>query len=137
MAIEEERGMMQSLQQELKKEKGHVKKLKTALDQERARAKAKDRELESIRIKYEKALNSEMLLKMELEQKPHEKDASECSAPCSLVGSLLRTQDDGTAIVPVPDADQPSAETTTFYTELTIRVSVYISLKKIVQILFV
>lgn len=46
LAVEEERARMQALQQELKKEKGHVKKLKTALDEERAKGKKKDRELE-------------------------------------------------------------------------------------------
>lgn len=115
MAIEEERGVMQALQQELKQEKGQVKKLKSALDEERAKAKKKDKELESMRIKYQQALSSEMMLKMELEQKPHESTPSECTAPCS-------TQDDGTAVVPVPD--DSSTNTTTFYTELTIRVSV-------------
>lgn len=46
LAIEEERARMQALQQELKKEKSHVKKLKTALDDERTKGKMKDRELE-------------------------------------------------------------------------------------------
>lgn len=119
MAIEEERGMMQSLQQDLKKEKGHVKKLKSALDQERAKAKTNERELESIRIKYEKAVNNEMMLQMELEQKPQGTDDNKCSATCSYTS--LQPSQDGTAVVPVPDED---VETTTFYTELTIRVSV-------------
>lgn len=118
MAIEEQRATMQAVQHELKKEKNQVKKLKTALEQERIKATTKERELESMRIKYEKALNNEMMLKMELDENPRENDveSNECSAPCS-----LQSHEDDMAAVPVVSVNE-SVETTAFYTELTIRV---------------
>lgn len=74
-----------------------------------------------MRIKYEKALNSEMLLKMELEEKPHQQQQAgdECDAPCAL--ERISPQEDACCGVPVPEP-MNTAETTTFYTELTIRV---------------
>lgn len=77
-----------------------------------------------MRIKYEKALNSEMMLKMELEEKLHVDNADEtcipCLAPCSQ-RNAAELQEDGCCMVPVPDPNE-TAQTTTFYTELTIRV---------------
>lgn len=116
LAIEEERTIMQALKQELKNEKSHVKKLKAALDEEKHKGRVKERELETLRIKYEKAINSEMMFKMELEQKPHEEMDVEDAGPSNREPQV----EDGT-LVPVPVAE--NMETTTFYTELTIRVS--------------
>lgn len=120
LAVEEQKAVMQSLQQDVKREKNQVKKLKNALDEERNKAKAKDRELESLRIKYEKALNSEMMLKMELEQKPNERVNQLMEIPCEAECAMQPQNDRGAA---APDSNGESTETTTFYTELTIRVS--------------
>lgn len=67
-----------------------------------------------MKVQLEKSLNSEMKLKMQLEEKTRGRPPGRCTAPCA----------DRSAVVPVPeDDDEETEQTTTFYTELSVRVS--------------
>lgn len=68
-----------------------------------------------MRIKLEKALNSEMMLRMQLEQRTRQQQPSRQQDSPSLGRGV-----DTLTVVPVSSPVQ--THTTTFYTELTVRV---------------
>lgn len=81
--------------------------------------------LQAMRIKLEQALNSEMMLKMQLESKMKPRSQSPCRGPpCVPSTSSGRESNVLVAALPTPSS-QLETRTTTFYTEVTVRVSVH------------